>query len=131
MKINLLTLKYAAANEIIKKFIDNDPTNTEVLKCYFKTNALKYQHVYATLFPKYSYRIDEYGLKRKAEFDCLINKKYEPVFDFTVLLVETFPENVEIITKTNKFLKLEDKKEIRKKKKRTEKKETFARSFCE
>ena len=69
MKINSLTLKYAAANEIIKKFIDNDPTNIEVLKCYFKANALKYQHVYATLFPKYSYRIDEYGLKRKAEFD--------------------------------------------------------------
>lgn len=59
MKINSLTLNYAAANEIIKKFIDNDPTNTEVLKCYFKINALKYQYVYATLFTKYFCRFDE------------------------------------------------------------------------
>ena len=60
MKVNSLTLNYAAANEIIKKFIDNDPINIGVLKRYFKINALKYQYAYATLFTKYFCRFDEW-----------------------------------------------------------------------
>ena len=55
-------LKYASANEIIKKFIENDTADIEILKHYFKANALKYQYVYATLFPRYFCRIDEDGL---------------------------------------------------------------------
>ena len=88
MKIKLLTLKYASANEIIKKFIENDPANIEILKHYFKANSLKYQYVYATLFPRCLCRVDEYGLKCKSEFDCLINENYKPAFDFTVPLVD-------------------------------------------
>ena len=99
MKINSLMLKYAPANEIIKKFIENDTANTEMLKHYFKANALKYQYVYATLFPRCFCRIDEDGLKLKLEFDCLINKKNKPASDFTVSLVETVQENVKIIKK--------------------------------
>lgn len=49
MKTNSLLLKYAAANEVIKKFIDNDPANIGM--------------------------VDEYGLKCKSEFYCLLNKK--------------------------------------------------------
>ena len=88
MKMNLLTLKYASANELIEKFIENDPVNIEILKHYFKANALKYQYVYATLFPKCFCRVDEYGLKCKSEFDYLINENYKPAFDFTVPLVD-------------------------------------------
>ena len=83
MKINSLTLRYIAANEIIKRFIVIDPTNIQVLKHYFKTNPSKHQYVYAILFPKYFCRIDEYGLKCKAEFDCLLNEK---INQFLILL---------------------------------------------
>ena len=51
MKLNKLSLKYTIANEIIKQFIENDPKNTDILKQYFKGNELKYQNVYAYLFP--------------------------------------------------------------------------------
>ena len=83
MKINSLTLRYIAANEIIKRFIVIDPTNIQVLKHYFKTNPSKRQYVYATLFPKYFCRIDVYGLKCKAESDCLLNEK---INQFLILL---------------------------------------------
>ena len=53
MKLNKLSLKYTTANEIIKKLIENNPKDIDILKKFFKCNALKYPHVYATLFPRY------------------------------------------------------------------------------
>ena len=50
------------------------------------------------------------GLKSKAEFDCLLNEKNKAIFYFTVPLVETVQENVEMITKTNEFTKVEAKR---------------------
>ena len=75
MKINSLTLRYIAANEIIKRFIVIDPTNIQVLKHYFKTNPSKHQYVYAILFPKYFCRIDEYGLNVKQNLTVYLTKK--------------------------------------------------------
>ena len=51
-----------------------------------------------------------------------LTKKIKSVFDFIVPLAETIQENVEIMTKTNEFPKLEYKKEIRKKRKQLTKK---------
>ena len=57
------------------------------------------------------------------EFDCLFNEKIQPSIDFSVSpVVEMTQENVEIITKTNKFPESEDNREIKKRKKRVEKK---------
>ena len=39
------------------------------LKEYFKKNALLYQYIYSTLFPKYFSRVDDYGIKSKLAFE--------------------------------------------------------------
>ena len=36
---------------------------------YFKKNALLYQYIYSTLFPKYFCRVDDYGIKSKLAFE--------------------------------------------------------------
>ena len=39
------------------------------LKEYFKRNAHIYRYIYATLFPKYVCRADDYGVKSKVAFN--------------------------------------------------------------
>ena len=54
--------------EILNNFITEDNNNFLRLKEYFKQNALMFQYVYSTLFPKYFCRVDDYSKKNKLAF---------------------------------------------------------------
>ena len=67
--LNKLLLKYQNAFDILNNFIMEDNNNFVLLKEYFKKNALLYQYIYSTLFPKYFCRVDDYGIKSKLVFE--------------------------------------------------------------
>ena len=94
MKLNKLFLKYTTANDITKKFIENDPKNIDILKQYFKGNALKYQYVYATLSHRYFCRVDKYV---KRSLTIYLMKK----FNQTSILV-----SLQLLKRSKKMLKL-------------------------
>ena len=60
-------LKYQNTSEIVNDFIVNE--HFPKLKKYFKRNALIYRYIYASLFPKYFCRVDNYGVRGKLAFD--------------------------------------------------------------
>ena len=53
----------------MNNFITEDNNNFLRLKEYFKQNALMFQYVYSTLFPKYFCRVDDYSKKNKLTFE--------------------------------------------------------------
>ena len=67
--LNKLLLKYQNAFDILNNFIMEDNNNFVLLKEYFKKNALLFQYIYSTLFPKYFCRVDDYGIKSKLVFE--------------------------------------------------------------
>ena len=67
--LNKLLLKYQNAFDILNNFIMEDNNNFVLLKEYFKKNALLYQYIYSTLFPKYFCRVDDYGINSKLVFE--------------------------------------------------------------
>lgn len=69
IELSKLSLKYQNVSHILNCFILEDNTNFSKLKDYFKKNALIFQFVYSTLFPKYICRVDNYGVKNKLTFE--------------------------------------------------------------
>ena len=64
-----LSLKYQNASEFVKDFVVENSKYFPRFKEYFKRNLQVYQCIYATLFPKYFCRVDDYGVKTKVAFD--------------------------------------------------------------
>ena len=67
--LNKLSLKYQNGLDILNRFILEDSNNFLLLKECFKKNALLYQYIYSTLFPKYFCRVDDYGINSKLAFE--------------------------------------------------------------
>ena len=67
--LNKLSVKYQNASEIVNNFIIENNKHFLILKEYFKRNALIYQYIYASLFPKHFFRVDNYGMRGKLAFD--------------------------------------------------------------
>ena len=67
--LNKLSLKYQNASKIVNNFINENNEHFLILKEYFKRNALIYQYIYASLFPKHFFRVDDYGVRGKLAFD--------------------------------------------------------------
>ena len=67
--LNKLSLKYQNAFDILNNFILEHNNNFLLLKECFKKNALLYQYIYSTPFPKYFCRVDDYGIKSKLAFE--------------------------------------------------------------
>ena len=67
--LNKLSLKCENASGIINDFIVEHNEHFPGLKEYFRTNAQVYQYIYALLFSKYFYRVDDYGVKSKVAFE--------------------------------------------------------------
>ena len=64
-----LSLKYQNASEIVNDFIVEDNEHFPKLKEHFKRNSLIYQYIYASVFPKYFCRVENYNVKSKLAFD--------------------------------------------------------------
>ena len=62
-------LKFKNSKEIVNNFILEDANKFLLLKECFKKNAILFRYVYSTLFPKYYFRIDDYGVKSKLAFE--------------------------------------------------------------
>ena len=66
--LNKLKLKFQETSEIVKTYAD-DLISFQQLQTSFKQNAKLIQYVYANLFPRNFFRIDDYGVGCKLEFD--------------------------------------------------------------
>ena len=79
-----------------------DNNNFLLLKDCFKKNALLYQYIYSTLFPKYFCRVDDYGIKSKLAFEVAhtgYRKQQETLrfVQFQLLPVEVTQKQNEIV----------------------------------
>ena len=66
--LNKLKLKFQETSEIVKTYAD-DLIGYQQFQKSFKQNAKVIQYVYANLFLRYFYRIDDYRVGCKLEFD--------------------------------------------------------------
>ena len=63
------TLKYQNVFDILNNFITENNSNFLTLKDCFKKNALMFQNLYSSLFPKYFCRVDDYSIRNKLAFE--------------------------------------------------------------
>ena len=62
-------ITYQKANNIVLKFIEEDPQNFELLKAALREHLRTIQYMYSLIFPKIYNRTNKFGINNKSQFD--------------------------------------------------------------
>ena len=62
-------ITYQKANNIVLKFIEEDPQNFELLKATLKEHLRIIQYLYSLLFPKIYNKTNKFGINNESQFD--------------------------------------------------------------
>ena len=65
-------ITYQKANNIVLKFIEEDPQNFELLKAVLREHLHTIQCVYLLLFPKIYNSTNKFSIKNKSQFDFFL-----------------------------------------------------------
>ena len=65
-------ITFQMANNIIKVFVEQNKTNIELLRQYLKENAIAYQIIFATIYPKIYSSSNNIGIHNKSIFIIII-----------------------------------------------------------
>ena len=67
-------LKYQKANNIVKRFIEQDIKNIDVLRAKIQENFKIIHYIYSLLYPKIYNRVNNFRIYNKAQFKIIFSK---------------------------------------------------------